>query len=170
MTARALSIRQPWAWAITDLDKRVENRTRKYAYRGELFLHASSWRGPGDPDGWSDHFLDLLGNGNGERFKFYLDMGRLPLGAIVGAADLVGCQEALFSRASGNDPVCTCVGAHAGVGSAWGRAQRRWAESRSYWLILDNVRKLAEPVPCRGMLGLWPVPVDVERRVREQLR
>lgn len=42
MTLKALSIKQPWAWAISDLDKRVENRGYRTLYRGELAIHASA--------------------------------------------------------------------------------------------------------------------------------
>jgi len=40
---RALSIRQPWAWAIVNRFKPVENRDWKYepSYRGPLLIHAS---------------------------------------------------------------------------------------------------------------------------------
>lgn len=39
---KALSIRQPWAWAILHAGKRVENRDWKgCAYRGPLLIHAS---------------------------------------------------------------------------------------------------------------------------------
>ncbi len=37
---RALTIRQPWAWAITCGLKRVENRTWSTNYRGPLLIHA----------------------------------------------------------------------------------------------------------------------------------
>ena len=43
--------------------------------------------------------------------------------------------------------------------SAWGQC---------HWL-LDNVRPLPDPVPCKGMLGLWRLPDEVEKAVREQL-
>ena len=39
---RALSIRQPWVWAILNAGKRVENRPRRINYRGPICLHASS--------------------------------------------------------------------------------------------------------------------------------
>jgi len=39
---RALSIRQPWLWAILFAGKDVENRPRKCYYRGPILLHASS--------------------------------------------------------------------------------------------------------------------------------
>ena len=38
---RALSIRQPWAWAIAAGHKRVENRSWSTSYRGKLAIHAS---------------------------------------------------------------------------------------------------------------------------------
>jgi hypothetical protein len=38
---KALSIRQPWAWAILYAGKTVENRSRSISYRGQLAIHAS---------------------------------------------------------------------------------------------------------------------------------
>jgi len=38
---KALSIRQPWAWAIIHAGKDVENRTWTTPYRGPLLIHAS---------------------------------------------------------------------------------------------------------------------------------
>lgn len=38
---KALSVRQPWAWAILFAGKRIENRTRSTNFRGEFLLHAS---------------------------------------------------------------------------------------------------------------------------------
>jgi ASCH domain len=38
---RALSIRQPWAWAVAAGHKRVENRTWSTSYRGPLAIHAA---------------------------------------------------------------------------------------------------------------------------------
>ena len=44
-----------------------------------------------------------------------------------------------------------------------------WAvPGQDHWHLAD-VRALPEPVPCRGMLGLWRLPPDVEKLVREQL-
>jgi hypothetical protein len=37
---RALSIRQPWAWAVAAGLKRVENRSGRVSYRGPLAIHA----------------------------------------------------------------------------------------------------------------------------------
>jgi hypothetical protein len=38
---RVLSIRQPWAWAISQGRKKVENRTWSTSYRGVVYIHAS---------------------------------------------------------------------------------------------------------------------------------
>lgn len=47
--------------------------------------------------------------------------------------------------------------------------QRKWWFGPYGW-ILKDVRVLAEPVPCKGMLGLWTLPVEVEERVVAQQR
>ena len=38
---RALTIRQPWAWAVARGGKDVENRSWRTAYRGPLLIHAA---------------------------------------------------------------------------------------------------------------------------------
>ena len=42
-----------------------------------------------------------------------------------------------------------------------------WWDQEQGGIVLDNVQALREPVPCSGMLGLWTVPADIERAVRE---
>lgn len=37
---KTLSIRPPWAWAILNLGKRIENRSWETSYRGPLLIHA----------------------------------------------------------------------------------------------------------------------------------
>lgn len=44
-----------------------------------------------------------------------------------------------------------------------------WAMSGQFHIELADVRPIPEPVPCRGMLGLWRLPEDVEKAVRGQL-
>lgn len=39
---KAISIRQPWAWAVIHASKDVENRSWRTAHRGDLLVHASS--------------------------------------------------------------------------------------------------------------------------------
>jgi hypothetical protein len=44
-----------------------------------------------------------------------------------------------------------------------------WSARGQFHIELANVRPLADPVPCKGMLGLWRLPEDVEKLVRTQL-
>jgi hypothetical protein len=39
---RVLSLKQPWAWAVSIGKKKVENRTWSTGYRGSVYIHASS--------------------------------------------------------------------------------------------------------------------------------
>ena len=68
---KALTVRQPWAWYITEGRKRYETRSWYTRYRGTLAIHA------------------------GKNAK---DMARagitgLPLGAVVCAVQLVACHR-----------------------------------------------------------------------------
>jgi hypothetical protein len=38
---KALSLRQPWAWAIVHAGKRIENRTWNTSLRGDFLIHAA---------------------------------------------------------------------------------------------------------------------------------
>jgi len=143
---RALSVRQPWAWAICH-GKDVENRSRGTRYRGLLAIHASK-SAPYRED-VEDPRIAALITANG------LDDPASAQGAVVAVAELTGCHE------PGH---CLEVrpGQNAGQCSPWAHA------SQFHWQI-TNVRPLPEPVPCKGMLGLWRLPDDVEKVVRDQL-
>jgi hypothetical protein len=39
---KALSIKQPWVWAILNAGKDIENRSWKTSFRGSIALHASA--------------------------------------------------------------------------------------------------------------------------------
>lgn len=39
---KAISIRQPWAWAILHAGKNIENRDRRWSLRGRIVIHASA--------------------------------------------------------------------------------------------------------------------------------
>ncbi len=121
---KALTIQQPWAWAIAEGIKCVENRTWSTSYRGELAIHAGKkW------DEAGREFLECLG---------YTVPDDLPRGAIVAVVELVDVvpygprlfgSEDLLADPLATGPQC--------------------------WL-LENVRRLEQPIPCRGAQGLWP--------------
>lgn len=74
---KALSIRQPWAWAILHGGKDVENRSWRTQHRGSLLIHAGARE---DPDA------------RGQLLAIGLEVpDTLPLGGIVGVVDVVDC-------------------------------------------------------------------------------
>ncbi len=89
-TMRALTVRQPWAWAIGYGGKDVENRTWNTTYRGPLAIHAASrW----DGEQASARVYELTGA--------YLV--KSVESAIVAVADLVG-----VCTTRGSSDVCGC--------------------------------------------------------------
>jgi hypothetical protein len=87
-----------------------------------------------------------LGDGDAERYP------SMVFGAFVGTANLVACLYL-------DSPI------------AW---PDRYAHLRDhphangpYCWVLENVRPLKVPILCKGALGLWTVPIEIERRIQE---
>lgn len=145
---RALTIKPPWSHAIADGTKRVENRSwaaPSWAIGQDVAIHA------GKGFDWGAQFPPGL-------TAEWAAPEDIPLGAVVAVARLAGCHDSpdcygpLQRPGSGQHPLC----------SPWAlRFQWHW--------VLADVRPLAQPVPCRGMLGLWRLPEDVESAARAQL-
>ena len=86
---RALSIKQPWLYCITDLDKRVENRTWKppdWIIGQRIALHSSKKMG------------DLVAASDIAGFKLSTVANDMPLGAIVATARVDGWIDFLDSK------------------------------------------------------------------------
>lgn len=139
----ALTVRQPFAWAIAEGQKTVENRTWGTTMGtdgGEFAVHSAMT--PGDP-------LQVPAFTSASRTS-----PAAALGAVVAVVRLASIHVAL------GGPGCTAE-----------RPCSPWAIMRPgmrHWVIAGP-RPLAEPVPCRGRLGLWRLPEDVESAVRAQL-
>ena len=122
---KALSIRQPWAYAIMYLGKPVENRTWYTNFRGEFYIHAGLTI---DKDSVED---------------LREDIERLPqprptchLGALVATAILVDCIRAEDLAYSQGD-------------SRWSWVTGPWC------FVLEGVTPLAAPIPLKGRLGFF---------------
>lgn len=122
----ALSVRQPWAWAIIHAGKDIENRTWQQSnpglkFRGSVCIHASTGM---TRDEFEDAIDDI------EYAATTVD--RLPQarelvrGAIIGVVDVVD-----LVRQSGSKWWCGPVG-----------------------LVLANPRAV-DPIPCKGQLGFF---------------
>lgn len=169
---RALTVRQPFAWAIAYGGKDVENWPRPLAYRGPAAIHAGlELHHPGffptqTPEGHAAaEALDALGGrGNCWNPRHHIQTALAPvphpglaLGAVVAVAEIFGCHHAdecmlpPYLVVTGRTGCCP------------------WAMRGQWHIELANVRPLPEPVPCRGMPGLWQLPEDVESAARAQI-
>lgn len=91
---KALSIRQPWVWAILNAGKDIENRPRRYHYRGPICLHASmSHTVKAQIE--AENFMDRIGAKlpPHERAESIVDGEMLDFGGIIGTAEIVDCVE-----------------------------------------------------------------------------
>lgn len=80
----ALSIRQPWAWAIIHAGKDVENRNWRTDFRGPVCIHAAkAW---GRSEKADLHFIE---RNTGTK----LEIAQPLLGGIIGVAEIVDCVE-----------------------------------------------------------------------------
>ncbi len=128
--------------------KTVENRTRGVSYRGLLAIHAGrrwSERGAGDSR-VLDAFAPWLtahqaARPPDRRIDSAEHRERFELGAIIAVVDLVGSHL---------DMGCCRPWGESAYDEHGGRRR-----TEIHHLVLENVRPLAEPVPCRGMLGLF---------------
>lgn len=146
---KALTVQQPWAWAIIHGGKDIENRTQAWRYRGPLAIHAGArlserglqsellqdaWRAAGGPPIW-----------------------RSESSAIIGVVDLVGVHRCSALNVTREVLCCDSAWAEQPYDERHGGIRRR----NLVHLVLENPRPLAVPIPCRGALGLWTPPAEV---------
>jgi len=83
---KAISIRQPWAWAIVNAGKDIENRTWSTKYRGPVCIHAGVHKNMDDHLGAAMFMqgMDIVA-------PLFIHMRR---GGIIGVADIVDCVDA----------------------------------------------------------------------------
>lgn len=141
---KAITVRQPWAWAIIHAGKDIENRTRNIVgdYRGPVAIH-SSGRKHDDADYIAaalDHRIWTLFD---DQLVANLRTGwGLLHGCILGTVNLTGVHR-YPDCASPDRTHCS-----------W------WADQvdGSHHLELDDPRPLRLPVQIPGHLGLWELP------------
>jgi len=131
---KAITVRQPWAWAIMRGGKDVENRSRNIAgsYRGPVVIHAGKSH---DEDDYYD-VQDLLRSG--------IDIpDRMAFGCVLGVVDLVGVHGS--TNLGCNSPRCVS----------------EWAVLGQMHLELTDPRPFSRPIPYRGALGMWEFPDEL---------
>ncbi|MGB6179982.1 MAG: ASCH domain-containing protein [Rhodococcus sp. (in: high G+C Gram-positive bacteria)] len=150
---KALTVQQPWAWAILHGGKTIENRTQNWNYRGPLAIHAGKrWsdRGGDSPlvrDAYERSPEALAAMRTGAMLGGKMPTSMTPAGVIIGTVDLVDVHP---------DAGCCRPWGESAYVEHGGRERRRITH-----LVLENPRPLAEPIPCKGALGLWTPPAEV---------
>ncbi len=84
---KAITLRQPWAWAIINAGKDIENRNWKTHFRGRVAIHAATGMTRGEYD-WACEYI--RGVDRGIRIPAYEDLER---GAIIGSVEIVDCVQ-----------------------------------------------------------------------------
>jgi hypothetical protein len=130
---KALTVKQPWAWAIAHGLKSIENRSRPTKHRGPLAIHAgAAWDRAGA--------VSPTVIAAARSYRYPLQYGK-PLDAtegwfqfraVIALVDVVDCHR---------DTGCC----------------RPWGMEGAWHWVLVNPRQLDEPVPAAGRLGLWDI-------------
>ncbi|MCW2903452.1 MAG: hypothetical protein JWO67_5717 [Streptosporangiaceae bacterium] len=136
---QAISVRQPWAWAIARGHSTLSNEDLPAVYRGPLLIHASMR-------------VDLKSSDSVLMHAAGWDPGDplAALGAVIAVAELTDVCGSTFQ----GDGTCGCG---------------PWAEPRAYHWRLAGVRPLPRPVFTLGRPGLWEPDPPVLGDVRAML-
>ena len=125
----ALSVRQPWAHAIVNGWKDIENRKWNTSQRGLVCIHASAFNRSNfdkDLDGYSEVVNDYVNTACGETPSTFKSED-LAFGAIIGVARIVDVTM---------------------------RHSSPWFFGK-YGFVLADQQILAEPIPVKGALGFF---------------
>jgi hypothetical protein len=139
---KALTLTQPWATLVAVGAKRIETRSWRGWYRGQIAIHAAkSWpkwarEFSQEPECW-----EVL-----RKYILPWRCSRYPLGAVVATCrivDYLRTEDLELAALTGQR-----------VLSKQERGFGDYSEGRYAWL-LDDIEILPEPIPARGALGLW---------------
>lgn len=169
---KGLSLTQPWATLVALSAKCFETRSWRMSYSGDLLIHASK----GFPRDCQElcatqPFLRVL------KAAGFTHTRELPTGAAIA---YVPAADRLIRKPVRTELMSQVWEHMRSLGPLNGEEMPRFEESDEYafgdyspdryaW-PLPHARKLREPIPCKGALGLWSVPQSVIDAVVEQLQ
>jgi hypothetical protein len=146
---KALSLTQPWASAVALGLKRYETRSWPTGFRGDVCIHAAK----GFPR-WARDFAQAINDPLRRGFQssngHLPSVEKMPLGVILCVAELTECRQ-----------TDTLVNEISDLEQLYGN----YSDGR-YAFRLENVRVLPEPIPVRGALSFWTIPLDIEERIK----
>lgn len=126
---KAITLWQPWSWAVARAGKRIENRTwapPRWLIGERIAIHAGK----------------RIDRASCERLT---DLGHvLPSTYVHGAVECTALiVEVVHEDSASAEVIC----------DDWWCGPWGW--------LLEDVRPLAEPVPCLGRQGIWELPSEV---------
>ena len=144
---KGLSVRQPWGFAISDLGKLVENRSRRTNYRGWVAIHAPLTRDDGVlmPTPEADRLHRAAQRDLNPRLYAH--------GFILALAELASCHHA--DECDEDDE--TYDGGASKYCSPWAQPGQ-W-----HWQLAQV--KATALIRCTGARGLFPLPLPVKDAV-----
>ncbi len=171
---KGLSLWQPYATFVAVGAKRYETRSWSTSYHGPLAIQAAK--------NFPEEYRRMLAMQEPFHSTFIRASYRIgplkapekwiPLGAIVAVCDLVDCLRIpepylpttwTIERANGSPLIVTLPP------SEPERSFGNYEAGRFAW-VLDNIRALPQPIPCRGGQRLWNVPTEIEQRLLGMLK
>ena len=145
---KALTIYQPWASLECLGLKGTETRGWPTSYRGPLLIHAGvKWDAYLQERQRTLHEYLVRHGGIGLP-------GDLPRGVILAVCELVDCLQVTEDNQ--------------GMFAEFDRIAGDLSLGRYVW-VLERVRPLRHPIPCRGAQGLWTVPAEIAGQILDQL-
>jgi len=152
---KAISILQPWASLVAVGAKKIETRSWATKYRGPLAVHASARMSRKQKKVcWTNPFFKILETaGLMEREVDGKHLNLLPVGAIIATCSLVDCVK-IVGRTSVEGRIVAAQLENRQVVEGDELVFGDYTPGRFAW-ILEDVQPLPEPIPTKGMLGLW---------------
>jgi activating signal cointegrator 1 len=141
---KALTMTQPWATLVALGENSIETRSWSTRHRGPLAIHSAKGF-PADARELCEMspYREVLARAG------YRDASELPRGEIIAVATLVDVMK--FKKSTLKD-----IRARAARGE-FPRHEADFGDfsaGRFGWILKDVVR-LKDPIPAKGMLGLW---------------
>ena len=84
---KAITVRQPWAWAIINAGKDIENRNWNTHFRGRVAIHAASAM---TREEYKDGYERIKSINHRLKIPAYEDLAR---GAIIGTVEIIDCVQ-----------------------------------------------------------------------------
>ncbi len=147
---KALTIHQPFAWAIFNAGKNIENRNWRPPQEligQRIAVHVSQPQRWPNHEEWERISVVICARQRGLCLDDFPDPTMMERGSVIGTIEIGAVTDTQ----------------EFGVASWWYDDASRYA----WWI--RKPRTLEVPIQCRGNQGLWRLPAEVEAEMRGQI-